>query len=166
VCAVLDWPLPKSTHVVRAFLGLASYYRSFIWDYGPITAPLTRLLRKEGFKWCPEAEAAFRALQCTLTMVLVLQLLAFDWEFVVECDASEVGFSAVLYQGDRPVAFFSKTIVPRHAKLATYEHELIGLVHAAKHWCPYLWGTPFFICTGHFSLKFLFDQKLSTIPQH
>ena len=145
VRTVLDWPLPRSARAVRAFLGLAGYYRRFIRDYGSIAAPLTRLLRKEGFQWCQEAEDAFRALQRALTTAPVLQLPAFDREFVVECDASEAGFGAVLHQGDGPVAFFSKPIAPRHAKLAAYERELIGLVQAVKHWRPYLWGTPFLI---------------------
>jgi hypothetical protein len=52
------------------------------------------------------------------------------------------------------------------AKLVAYERELIGLVLAVRHWHPYLWGHPFLIRTDHFSLKFLLDQKLSTIPQH
>jgi hypothetical protein len=64
---------------------------------------------------------------------------------MAECDASEAGFDTVLHQGDNPVTFFRKPIAPRHAKLATYERELIGLVQAIKHWHPYLSGTPFFI---------------------
>ena len=31
VKTILDWPRPLSTHDVRLFLGLASYYRKFIW---------------------------------------------------------------------------------------------------------------------------------------
>jgi hypothetical protein len=50
--------------------------------------------------------------------------------------------------------------------LATYERELIGLVHAMRHWRAYLWGRSFVIKTGHYSLKFLLDQCLSTVPQH
>jgi hypothetical protein len=58
-CVVLDWSIPRSAHTVRAFLGLAGYYRCFIRDYGTIAAPLMQLLRKEGFQWCAKAEAAF-----------------------------------------------------------------------------------------------------------
>jgi hypothetical protein len=50
--------------------------------------------------------------------------------------------------------------------LAAYEQELIGLVQAVRHWRPYLWGRSFIIRTDHYSLKFLLDQRLSTIPQH
>lgn len=57
-------------------------------------------------------------------------------------------------------------IAPRHAKLAAYERELIGLVMAVKHWRPYLWGRAFIIRSDHYSLKYILDQRLSTIPQH
>ena len=57
-------------------------------------------------------------------------------------------------------------MAPQHAKLAAYERELIGLVHAVRHWRPYLWGRRFIVKTDHNSLKYLLDQRLATIPQH
>jgi hypothetical protein len=50
--------------------------------------------------------------------------------------------------------------------LAAYERELIGLVQAVRHWRPYLWGRRFCVKTDHYSLKYLLDQRLATIPQH
>ena len=140
VKAVLSWPVPKTVRAVRGFLGLAGYYRRFIRDYGRLAAPLTKLLRKDGFQWTEEATAAFRALQQALSSAPVLHLPDFSQMFVVECDASGTGFGAVLHQGSGPIAFFSRPIAPRHAKLAAYERELIGLVQAVKNWRPYLWG--------------------------
>ena len=84
----------------------------------------------------------------------------------MECDASSTGFDAVLHQGAGPIAFFSRMIAPQHAKLAAYERELIGLVTAVKHWRPYLRGCTFLIRSNHYSLKYILDQRLSTIPQH
>jgi hypothetical protein len=52
----------------------------------------------------------------------------FDMLFIVDCDASGVGFDVVLHQGVNPVTFFSRPFVARHIKLAAYEHELIVLV--------------------------------------
>jgi hypothetical protein len=166
VAAVLAWPIPHSLRALRGFLGLAGYYRKFIREFGLIAAPLTRLLRRDAFAWDDEATAAFEALKRALTTGPVLQMPAFDRPFVVDCDASGVGFGAVLHQDEGPLAFFSRPFAARHLKLAAYEQELIGLVQAVRHWRPYLWGRTFRIRTDHYSLKFLLDQRLSTVPQH
>jgi hypothetical protein len=99
-------------------------------------------------------------------MAPVLQLSDFDKPFTIEGDASGTSFDVVLHQGAGLVAYFGRLIAARHAKLITYENELIGLVHIVRHWRPYLWGRSFLIKTDHYSLKFLLDQHLSTIPQY
>ncbi|KAJ4788910.1 polyprotein [Rhynchospora pubera] len=164
--AISDWPQPTSTRALRGFLGLAGYYRKFIKDFGRIAVPLNHLLKKEGFQWSPKAEEAFKALKIALQTAPSLQMSNFEIPFIVECDASGSGIGAVLHQGDRPLAFFSRPISPHHAKLAAYERELIGVVKAVRHWRPYLWGRAFIVRTDHYSLKFLLDQRLSTVPQH
>jgi hypothetical protein len=83
VQAVVDWPVPHTVRVVRVFLGLTGYYQCFIQDYGSIAELLTRLLRKEGFKWTTEAECVFCALHLALTCAPVLLLSAFNRAFIV-----------------------------------------------------------------------------------
>jgi len=165
VQAVADWPQPRSARAVRGFLGLAGYYRKFVKDFGAIAAPLTALL-KDGFTWNEAAAAAFVALKTAITTAPVLALPDFEQPFIVECDASTHGFGAVLLQDQHPIAFFSRPAAPRHQSLAAYEREPIGLLLAIRHWRPYLWGRRFLVRTDHFSLKFLLDQRLATIPQH
>jgi hypothetical protein len=109
---------------------------------------------------------AFLALKEAVTSAPVLAMPDFTKLFVVKCDASPHGFGAVLIQEGHPIAFFSRQVAPRHHALATYEHELIGLVQAVRHWRPYLWGRRFTVRTNHYSLKYLLDQRLATIPQH
>ncbi|WVZ98182.1 LOW QUALITY PROTEIN: hypothetical protein U9M48_043651, partial [Paspalum notatum var. saurae] len=159
VQAVLSWPVPKTVRAVRGFLGLAGYYRRFIKDYGVIAAPLTKLLRKEGFLWQPLTLCAQQSLEPRYCSYLIFSDPSL-WNVM------RTGFGAVLHQGSGAVAFFSRPIAPRHAKLAAYERELIGLVQAVRHWHPYIWGRPFIVKTDHRSLKFLLDQRLATIPQH
>jgi hypothetical protein len=72
----------------------------------------------------------------------------------------------VLVQDGHSIAFYSRPVAPRHHSLAAYERELIGLVQAVRHWRPYLWEWRFTVKTDHYSLKYLLDQRLATIPQH
>ena len=130
VAAVAAWPQPRSARGLRGFLGLAGYYWKFIQGFGVIVAPLTRLLRRDVFSWDEEAEAAFQALKGALATGPFLQMPNFDELFMVDCDASGVGFGAILHQEAGPIAFFSRSFTARHLKLVAYERELIGLVQA------------------------------------
>jgi hypothetical protein len=108
VQAVVDWPVSRSVHAVHSFLGLAGYYRRFITSNGDIAAPLTKILKKDGFTWTTDVESTFWALHRALTTAPVLQLPDFDRDFIMEYDASGHGLDAVLHQGSGPVAFFSR----------------------------------------------------------
>jgi hypothetical protein len=130
-----------------------------------IASPLTALL-KDGFTWNDDAAAAFQALKTAVTSAPILALPNFTRPFVVECDASTYGFGALLLQDKHPIAYFSRPIAPRHHSLAAYERELIGLVQAIRHCRSYLWGRRLTVRTDQYSLKFLLDQRLATIPQH
>ncbi|WVZ58423.1 hypothetical protein U9M48_008699 [Paspalum notatum var. saurae] len=91
------------------------------------------------------APATFQALMNDI----LKPYIHFNARFMVDCDAFEAGFGAVLHQGDSTIAFVSSTVAPHHAKLPSYERELIGLVKAVHNWRPYLWGLVFTIRTDH-----------------
>jgi hypothetical protein len=121
---------------VWGFLSLTGYYCKFIRFYADIVDPLTQLLKQEAFRWMLEVAAMFDSLKSALTSVPVLQLLDFSKPFIINCDASGSGMGAVLHQDLGPVTFFSRAMVPHHAKLAAYERELIRLTKAIRHWRP------------------------------
>ena len=50
--AASNWPRPTNVTEIRSFLGMAGYYRRFVKDFSRISAPLTRLIRKQvKFEW-------------------------------------------------------------------------------------------------------------------
>jgi len=46
IISIQDWPVPKCVRDVRAFFGLASYYRKFVKNFATIAEPLSALTQK------------------------------------------------------------------------------------------------------------------------
>ena len=124
---------------------------------GQIAAPLTALLKNDSFVLTPEAANAFQLLKEVVLCPLVLALPDFTKPFTLEFDASGLGL------GERPIVFHSQALKGNKLSLSTYEKELLALVVAMKKWRPYLLGRPFVIKTYHQSLKYLLEQRVSTL---
>jgi hypothetical protein len=163
--AMLAWPRPSNLKALRGFLGLIGYYQKFIQHYGTIARPLTQLLKKDAFGWNEEVSDSFDRLKEAMTKAAVLALPDFSKTFVIECDASGIGIGAVLMQDRRPIAYFSQTLHGRNLSLSTYGKEMLALVTAIQRWCPYLLGQRFVVQTDHRSLKYLWDQTITTEAQ-
>lgn len=93
---------------------------------------LYQLIRKDGFKWCQEAEAAFEELKRVMTSPQLLALQDFSIPFIIECDASGTGIGVALQQNGRPIAFSSQALGPKNQTLSTYKRELIAIVCSIK----------------------------------
>jgi hypothetical protein len=163
--AMVNWPMPKTIKALRGFLGLTGYYRKFVQDYGKISAPLTALLKKDAFQWNDVADEAFARLKWAMTTTPVLALPDFNKMFILECDASGLGIGAVLMQEGRPIAFTSKALSPLHLSLSVYDKEMLAIIHAVAKWRPYLIGRRFQIRTDHKSLKYILEQRISSMEQ-
>jgi hypothetical protein len=92
--AVASWFEPHSAWGVHGFLGLTGYYRRFNQDFGSIAAPLTRCACCAR-RLSPGLQRRWRPSQCSTGPVL--QMLDFEYQFVVECDGFGTGFSVVLH---------------------------------------------------------------------
>jgi hypothetical protein len=165
VHAILEWPTPKNVKQLRGFLGLTGYYRRFIKAYARIAAPLTELLKKDGYLWTEQTEAAFLQLKEAMMTAPVLGLPNFQQPFILETDASGVGIGAVLHQNGHPIAYFSKKLTPRTQKKSAYFREMLAIAEAIAKFRHYLLGHRFIIRTDQKSLRSLMDQSLQTPEQ-
>ena len=150
--AVVNWKPPKNMSKVRSFLGLAGYYRKFVEGFFKITAPLTKLTRKDvKYDWVD-----FEELKSRLTSAPVLALPNGRDGFVVYSDASRQGLGCVLMQNDRVIAYASRQLKKHEENYLTHDLELAAVVFALKIWRHYLYGIPCRIFTDHKSLQYIF----------
>lgn len=160
---VRDWPQPNNISELRAFLGLANYYRRFVRRYSAIAIPLTHLLKKDVFfSWRDVQQQAFQRLKDTLTSAPVLLLTDPTLPYRVETDCSDFAAGAVLYQLVdnmwHPVAYESHKLDKVECRYPTHEKELLGLMHVLHVWRHYLLGLSFKAYTDHHSIIHLPTQ--------
>ena len=166
---IRDAAAPKTKKQVRAFLGLAGYYRKFIPSFAEVAAPLTDLTKKglpNQVKWEDAQDQAFKSLKDQLTQSPILRLPDFNRQFILQCDASETGIGAALLQsfddGVFPIAYASKKLLQRERNYSVIERECLSIVFGIKKFQRYLYGKEFTIQTDHAPLSYIQKCKIES----
>ena len=165
VAAINEIVSPSEVKHLRSFLGLTGYYRKFIPNYGGITQPLCRLLKKKvKYEWTDECEQAFAKLKQSLCDNTVLAYPDYSKEFILDTDASYTACGAVLSQLDnegneRPVAYYSFALKDSQKNYGVTKLEMLALVCAIRHFRTYLYGAKFTCRTDHHSLIWLKNMR-------
>lgn len=182
VSSVMDWPVPSTVRQVRAFLGLAGYYRRFVAGFAKIARPLNSLLtgnpadkKSEGRQvhWSPECQASFESLKTSLTQAPVLAYADYSHPFIVYTDASNQGLGAVLAQvqegKERVIAYASRSLHPSErndANYSSFKLELLALKWAVvEKFKDYLTGTNFTVYTDNNPVAHLQTARLGAVEQ-
>ena len=164
VKALRDYPVPKNVKDVRAFLGLASFYRKLVPDFAKLAKALTILTRKnQEFTWGPKQQEAFLRLKEGLCTSPTLAFPNHKLPHILTTDASGTAIAAVLSQVqdgvERPIGYASRQLNNAEISYTTSERELLAIVWATRHFRYYLIGKRFLIKTDHSALTYL--QKFS-----
>ena len=146
--AITHWEAPKSVKDIQSFLGFANFYRKFIRGFSLVAKPLTEQTKKDHqFLWTEACQQAFQELKDRFTSAPALAHYNPDLETWVETDASNYVTAGVLSQMHlgpdgrdllRPVAFFSKRMVPAECNYDIYDKELLAIVRSFEEWRPEL----------------------------
>jgi hypothetical protein len=160
VKAVREYPTPRSVKDVRAFLGLASFYRRLVPRFAELAKPLTTLTRKnQQFSWGPSQQEAFLALKERLCTTPVLAYPNFELPFILTTDASKTAVAAILSQVqngvERPIAYGSRQLCQSEQSYSAAESEMLALFWATKHFRCFLIGKQFLVRTDNSALTYL-----------
>ncbi|MBW0576239.1 hypothetical protein O181_115954 [Austropuccinia psidii MF-1] len=114
---ILNWPPPRSLKALQSFLSFANFYRCFIKNYSKKISSLTNFLKKDShFPLNEEALRQFHQLKEVFTIAPILSHFNPSLPTIVESDASDYAFGAVLSQvpdsGKHPIAFDSFKLLP------------------------------------------------------
>ena len=170
--AVTKWHPPRTTKQVKSFMGTVNYYSRFVKDLATIAYPLHNLTRKYAkFKWGPVEQAAFDLLKKRLASAPVMAYPNQEGMFILDTDASDYAYGAVLSQmqkddngeeRERVIAYASKKFLEREMNYCARRRELLAILMFVKHFDVYLRGVTFLIRTDHASLKYLHTMQNST----
>jgi len=123
VDAILKYNRPTGKKQLRAFLGIAGYYRKFIPHFAHIAACLT--YAKITFVWTEREKAAFLDLKSRLASRPILMPPDFTLPFALAVDASDVAVGAHLLQITddvaHPVCYFSRRLNVHQQRYSTVE---------------------------------------------
>lgn len=165
VTAVLDIPPPTDVGRLRAFLGLANYYRRFVPHFSTLAKPLTMLTRlDEPWRWEGPQQDAFERIKQHLADAPRLMRPNASMLFELHTDWSSSGLGAVLVQRDgegkeHVIAYASRSNNKAEQNYSSYEGECLAVVWAVQHFRCYLWGKKFTIITDHQPLLWLMTNE-------
>jgi hypothetical protein len=162
--SIIDWPTPRNVKDVQAFMGLANFYRRFIFKFSQIAAPITDLTKEDiPFEWTNNVQNAFDKLKAAITSAPVLRLFNPEIEIRTEHDASTYAWAGVLsqkYEDNKwhPVAFESHKFSAAQKNYDIRNKEFVAITESLKKWRHYLYGRKFGIISDHESLTYIPTQ--------
>lgn len=146
-------PISKNVKELQAFLGMINYYIRFIKNRAAKLHPLYELLKKEKFEWSDACQKAFDKAKKDLKSAEMLTNYDPEKQLILTCDASDYGISAILSQvmpeGERPIAYASKTLTTNKRKYAAINKEARAIIFGVTKFYDYLYGRNFSLKTDH-----------------
>ncbi len=148
--AIMNLKPPKTKRQLRRFIGLVNYYR-FMWQYrSHILAPLAALCSPNvAFKWTEEHTKAFQEMKKIVSHEVLLSFPDYSLPFELHTDASDLQMGAVLKQGNKTLAFFSKKLTKTQQNYGVGEKEMLSIVTALKEFRTKIYGYPIHVHTDH-----------------
>ena len=144
--AIEKYPIPKTIREVQSFLGFCSYFRKFIKGFSILTKPLYELIQ------------AFHTLEAKFTSARILSTYNPQDKTELHCDASALGFGAVLMQRKwdgnfHLIFYYYKITTELEMRNCSFELETLAVIYALRRFRVYVIGLRFKKVTDCNALK-------------
>ena len=125
--------VPRTKKELRRFIGMVNFYR-YMWKRrSHVLAPLSELSgKKAAFKWKDEHTKAFNRVKAIVCKEVLLSFPDYTKRFQLYVDASDKQLGAVLMQGEKALAFYSKKLNSYQLKYGIGEKEMLSTVEALR----------------------------------
>ena len=160
---LLDFPTPKNVAELRRLLGLFAYNAKWVDKYSEKISPLTAAAERKQFPLGSECQEAIDTLKSDIAQSSLSVPLGDGTPLLLETDASDQAIGACLTQGERPIAFFSRTLSGAERKYSIVEKEAMAIVETFRKWSHYIRCYQTIVMTDQRSVAFLFSRQKSKI---
>ena len=162
--AIVEMPPPKDKKQLKSFLGMISFYSSFVPEMRSMRGLLDDLEKKDKFSWTAEHQVAFNKLKTVLQSDLLVTHFRPEVDIVVAADACEYGLGAVISHRfpngtEKAIAHAGRTLTKAEQNYGQIEKEALALVFAVRKFHRYLYGRRFTLLTDHKPLLSIFGSK-------
>lgn len=167
--ALKECPEPQTVKQLKAYLGLAGFYRRFLQGHLMSDPRLLNLLKKNTvWDWNDGAKEAFNNIKSALLEAPILKHPSLGLPFKLATDASSYGIAGEVFQGEwdpnigehNTIAFASRCLNKHEMNYTATEKELLAIIWCLKKFENLLWGSKVIIYTDHQALTFLMESKL------
>ena len=135
---IVNWHTPRTIKQTRSFLGMVNYYSRFVPKLAEVAHPLHQITKKNAkFEWTIACQKALQILKSSLASAPIMSYPTRTEKFILDTDASDLGYGAVLSQMQRQpngtvrekvIAYASKKFSDRESKYCARRRELMAIV--------------------------------------
>lgn len=163
--SILNAPIPKDVHELRAFIGMVNYYSKFVNQFANLMIPFYKLLQKGvTFNWNDECQRTYELIKKYISSDQILVHFNPDLPIILSTDASNYAIAGVLAhefpdKQVKPVAFVSRALSKSELNYSTLEKESLAIIFSVTKLRQYLLGYDFVLQTDHKPLVSIFGEN-------
>ena len=122
---------------------------SLVGECGHTKITRANKTKKQAWHWDEIHQKAFDNVKATIARDVVLAYPDYSKEFEIYTDALSKQLGAVITQGTKPIAFFSRKLTKMQQHYIVTKIELLAIVETLKEFKGMLWGQRLKVFTDH-----------------